>query len=146
MRLGMMFRDVAEALWQPPVTQKYPFERRAAPERLRGRLTWSPEKCTGCGLCTKDCPSNAIELVVNDKKAKNFVLRYNLDQCIFCAQCTENCRFSCLTLSNTEWELAALTRKPFLYYYGKEENVQAYLASLESNPTPGEAAQEQNAG
>ena len=97
-----MLKDVIGALFLKPVTQKYPFERTQPSERLRGKLVWDPEKCTGCALCVKDCPSDAIEMVVNDKQNKNFVLRYHMDRCTFCAQCVQNCRFECMGMSDEE--------------------------------------------
>ncbi len=128
MKIGTMLNDVAASLFKPPVTEKYPFERRAAPERLRGQLVWNSESCTGCGLCAKDCPANAIEVIILDKKNKQFVMRYHIDRCAFCAQCVESCRQGCLTMSDELWELAALEREPFLIYYGDKHNVERILA------------------
>ena len=130
MRVGAMLGDVVRSLFKKPVTEKYPFERRAAPDRLRGQLTWNPAKCTGCCLCNKDCPSDAIELITLDKKAKRFVLRYHIDRCTFCAQCVQNCRFECLSMSNEQWELAALSRELFTVYYGNDADVEAVLGKL----------------
>ena len=135
-RVGAMLGDVTRSLFKRPVTEKYPFERRAAPERLRGKLYYDPEKCTGCGLCNKDCPSNAIELITLDKKAKRFVLKYHMDRCTYCAQCVQNCRFECLGMSPDQWELAALSKEPFTVYYGKDEDVQAVLAKFTHAKTP----------
>jgi formate hydrogenlyase subunit 6/NADH:ubiquinone oxidoreductase subunit I len=129
MRMATMFSDVVRSAFRKPITRKYPFIIRQAPSRLRSKLIWNPEKCTGCGLCTKDCPSEAIELVVNDKQTKTFVMRYNLDRCTFCAQCVVNCRFKCIELSSDQWELAALDRESFTIYYGKQENVAEYLSA-----------------
>jgi formate hydrogenlyase subunit 6/NADH:ubiquinone oxidoreductase subunit I len=126
MKLGAMFKDVAQSLFAKPITQQYPYERQAPPERLHGKLVWNQGKCTGCSLCTKDCPADAIEMVVNDKASKTFVLEYRLDRCIFCAQCVQNCRFKCLELSHQDWELAALNKDGFTIYYGPEENIRAY--------------------
>lgn len=146
MKLGLMFRDVVGALFKAPATQAYPYVRTPTPERLRGKLEWNTEKCTGCGLCVKDCPADAIELVLNDKPNKRFVMRYSLDRCIFCAQCVQNCRLNCLAMSNTDWELAALDKNPFLMYWGKEEALKAYLESREA-PVEGQAVEvESNAG
>ncbi len=146
MKIGAMFRDVASAVFQKPVTQQYPFEREPTPTRLRGKLIWDNQKCTGCTLCTRDCPSNAIEMVVNDKRAKTFVLQYHVDRCIFCAQCVQNCRFSCLEMSNQEWELASLSKEPFTLYYGDEAVVKTYLeqaAAAENAAAPAEECGEQ---
>jgi NADH-quinone oxidoreductase subunit I len=53
MKIGTMLGDVTQSLVQQPVTRKYPFERRAAPKRLRGMLMWDSAKCIGCALCNK---------------------------------------------------------------------------------------------
>jgi formate hydrogenlyase subunit 6/NADH:ubiquinone oxidoreductase subunit I len=128
MRIGAMLRDVLRSFWRRPITEQYPFERRPTPTRLRGRLHYDPEKCTGCCLCSKECPAQAIELITIDKKAKQFVLRYHADRCIYCAQCVQNCRFGCLEMAPAEWELAATTKEPFTLYYGDEGDIERVLA------------------
>lgn len=128
MKIGAMLSDVLTSLFKKPATEKYPFERKPAPERLRGQLFWDPGKCTGCQLCIKDCPANAIELVVLDKVNKRFVMRYHMDRCTYCAQCVQSCRFNCLSMSNEEWELASLKKEPFTVYYGRDEDVEFLLA------------------
>lgn len=130
MKIGTMLSDVSRSLFRRPVTEKYPFERQEAPERLRGRLFWDGERCTGCGLCAKDCPANAIEMIVLDRASKRFVLRYHIDRCTFCAQCVHSCRQGCLEMSNEVWELAALSKEPFDLYYGNEADVEHVLAGV----------------
>jgi formate hydrogenlyase subunit 6/NADH:ubiquinone oxidoreductase subunit I len=140
MKIVTMLRDVLGSLFQRPFTEKYPFEKKPAPERLRGQLHYNPENCTGCCLCSKECPANALELITLDKKAKQFVLRYDIDRCTFCAQCVQNCRFSCLEMSADEWELAATSKKPFTVYYGKEADVARVLGGFtETNSEPAAA-------
>jgi len=117
MKIGAMWRDALSSLVKPPVTQQYPFVRLNAPEHLRSMLHWDAEKCTGCGLCAKDCPAEAIDVIVVDKKAKQFVFEYQVDRCTFCAQCVVSCRQDALVMANDEWELAALNRKAFVVYY-----------------------------
>ncbi len=135
-RVAAMLGDIVKSLFKQPITEKYPFERHPAPDRLRGKLTWDPEKCTGCGLCNKDCPSNAIELITIDKKAKRFVMEYHADRCTYCAQCVQNCRFECLNMSHEQWELAALSKQPFTVYYGKDEDIQTILTRFSDSKTP----------
>ena len=127
MTIGSMFGDIFKSLFKKPVTEKYPFIKKDAPENLRGKLVWDPEKCSGCQLCIKDCPSNAIELMVIDKVNKKFVMRYNMDRCTFCAQCVLNCRFNCIEMSDEQWELASTSKEPFAVYYGREEDIQFLL-------------------
>lgn len=130
MKIVTMLRDVIESLLKRPFTEEYPFEQRPSPERLRGKLHYDPEKCTGCCLCMKECPADALELITIDKKAKQFVLRYHSDRCAYCAQCVQNCRFECLEMSPEEWELAATTKEPFTIYYGEEADVEKVLGGL----------------
>lgn len=127
MKLGAMLSDVTTSLFQHPVTERYPFERREAPQRLRGLLQWDASKCVGCGLCAKDCPANAIEFTILDREAKQYVFAYHADRCAYCAQCVHSCRQGCLEMSNQEWELAALTKEPFLLYYGDPKNVELVM-------------------
>lgn len=130
MRIATMMNDVLKGLWRKPTTEQYPAERRDAPTRLRGKLTWDPDKCTGCCLCVKDCPSNALSLITIDKKEKRFVLEYHVDRCTFCAQCVQNCRFECIEMAAEAWELAATTKEPFTVFYGDEVDIDAVLAGI----------------
>jgi formate hydrogenlyase subunit 6/NADH:ubiquinone oxidoreductase subunit I len=123
MKLGVMFRDAAESLFRKPNTRLYPFERTEAPEKYRGRLIWNQSTCTGCGLCVMDCPALAIEMNALDKKAKRFVFTYHAERCTFCAQCVYSCRQGSLSLSSTDWEMAALSQEPFTTYSGAEADV-----------------------
>ncbi len=134
MKLGAMVGDVIRSLFRHPATREYPFERKAAPERLRGKLHWDAEKCTGCSLCVKDCPAQAIEVVMVDKAEKRFVLRYHVDRCTFCSQCVVSCRPGALTMSNSEWELASPSVQSFELCYGDEADVKRLVELAEASP------------
>ncbi len=139
MKFGVMFPDISASLLKRPATEKYPFERQEVPARLRSFLEWQREACTGCGLCTLDCPARAIQVSTLDRKAKRFVFTYHVDRCTFCSQCVESCRQGALSMVNDHWELAALTREPFLIHMGEPEDVQIVLAgtpALETEKNP----------
>lgn len=133
MKIGAMLGEVFGSLFRRPATRQYPFERKAAPDRLRGKLHWNPEKCTGCLLCVKDCPAEAIEITMVDKANKRFVMRYHLDRCAFCSQCVISCRQGALEMSSTEWELAASNKDAFSICYGEEANDQRLGKSADAD-------------
>jgi Pyruvate/2-oxoacid:ferredoxin oxidoreductase delta subunit len=65
------------------------------PEGFRGKIQYDTEKCTGCQLCIKFCPCEAIQFKPEEKKVKIF-----LSRCCFCSQCNDVCPTNCLTMSN----------------------------------------------
>ena len=123
-----MLRDAMHSLFQEPITELYPVERHEAPPALRGKLHWSPKGCTGCQLCVKDCPAEAINLITIDKASKRFVMEYHVDRCVYCGQCSQNCRFDNITMVSDEWELAYGDRSQFTVYYGEPGDVEIALA------------------
>ncbi|MCK5212824.1 MAG: 4Fe-4S binding protein [Dehalococcoidia bacterium] len=67
----------------------------AVPPGFRGKIAYDREKCIGCQLCVKVCPTKAIEFIPEEKKVKIFVSR-----CCFCAQCNDVCPVSCLSMTD----------------------------------------------
>ena len=122
MRIAL-FSDLARSAFRRQVTERYPFEKRPAPLSYRGKLHWDPESCTGCMLCVKDCPAEAIDFFTLDKANKRFVFRYHADRCTYCGQCAYSCRFDCIDLADEEWELAAGDRAAFVVTYGRDEDI-----------------------
>lgn len=129
MRIGTMFKDIIRSLFSKSSTRLYPVERVTPPERYRGILSYNPSVCTGCQLCVKDCPSDAIELVILDRAAKKYVMKYRMDRCVYCGQCVVNCKPKGIDMSHEEWEHASLDQN-FMVYYGKELDIAKYLESL----------------
>ena len=58
-------------------------------------LTYSviPDKCTGCMVCAKKCPVNAID---GERKSIHFIRQ---DACTKCGECYSRCKFDAILLS-----------------------------------------------
>ena len=72
--------------------EEHVFERRCSANVCQGLRTFvvDVEKCTGCGVCAKKCPVNAI---VGSKKSPHFIIE---DKCIGCGACYEACKFEAI--------------------------------------------------
>jgi len=57
------------------------------------------EKCTGCRVCEKVCPTLSIN-VVGEKKEKLAVV--DLDTCAGCGACAERCQFEAVVLKTLD--------------------------------------------
>ncbi len=60
----------------------------------RGTVTADPEKCTGCGICVKVCPGDAL---VADNGKMKMTPPGTLD-CIFCGDCMAICPTDAITM------------------------------------------------
>ena len=107
-RPGKMIIQVLQSLFKKPATSHYPFVKHPMPKNFRGKLRFHPEKCIGCKICMRDCPSGAITIrPVGEKKFEAVI---DLDKCIYCAQCVDSCPRKALE-ATSEFELAQLDHK-----------------------------------
>ncbi|MDD5482407.1 MAG: 4Fe-4S binding protein [Kiritimatiellae bacterium] len=125
-KIGKMLQQLLSSLGEKPATHRYPFERVSLPPRFRGKLKFYPEKCIGCRLCMRDCPSAAIQ--INKIGEKRFEAVISLDRCIYCAQCVDVCPKKALEITS-EFELAQLDRK----------NLKAVFSPPAEPPSAGQA-------
>jgi formate hydrogenlyase subunit 6/NADH:ubiquinone oxidoreductase subunit I len=116
-KVGMMIGEVLRNFFKKAATVRYPFEKLDMPDKFRGKLVFYPEKCIGCKLCMRDCPTSAI--VINKVGEKQFEAHIDLGKCIYCAQCVDSCLKKALEATK-DVELAQLTRGQLKVVYGAE--------------------------
>ncbi|MCK5856277.1 MAG: 4Fe-4S binding protein [Bacteroidales bacterium] len=81
--------------WFREEYEEHIFERKCAANvctELRV-FTIDVDMCTGCTICAKKCPTDAI---IGSRKAPHFVVE---DKCIACGTCFDVCKFDAITIS-----------------------------------------------
>ncbi|MCX5699230.1 MAG: 4Fe-4S binding protein [Candidatus Omnitrophica bacterium] len=117
-RPGKIARLLMQSLFKKPATENYPADRSGMPEGFRGKLKFNAQMCIGCKMCTRDCPSSAIE--IRKIGEKQFEAEINLAKCIYCGQCVDSCPKNALEIT-AEFELARLDLK-VIFNDGNKDN------------------------
>jgi formate hydrogenlyase subunit 6/NADH:ubiquinone oxidoreductase subunit I len=104
--LSPMIKEAFSQLFAKPATSKYPFVKAEVPEGFRGKQVFDITLCVSCGLCSRDCPAKAIEMVEVEGKRRPL---FHLDLCIFCYQCAESCPRNAIKSSEL-FELASTNK------------------------------------
>jgi len=68
------------------------------------------EKCTGCGLCTIDCPTKALMINQSDER-DTYQLLFRQEACDACGVCEKSCPENCLQLVEIEAEVDEAGKK-----------------------------------
>lgn len=81
---------VLQHVFKKPYTLKYPYERLEFSERFRGRIVLDRARCVGCGLCSRVCPTAAVEMVGVEGREKPLP-KIDFGRCCFCGLCVDSC-------------------------------------------------------
>lgn len=84
---------VIKNMFQKPVTRQYPENKREYTSRTRGQISIDIDTCIFCGICSKKCPTGAIEVKREEKSWS--IERFG---CIQCGYCAESCPKNCLSM------------------------------------------------
>ncbi|HOB87438.1 MAG TPA: 4Fe-4S binding protein [Bacillota bacterium] len=107
---GKITNFAVKHLFKKPATVSFPKGEMQIARNYRGRLTYDPTNCNGCGLCMRYCPSKAI-VVVNEGTKEDRKMKASLEvaKCIFCCQCVDSCPRKCLSYTQ-EIDLSSLNK------------------------------------
>lgn len=114
--MWMALKRMVKSAIHRPVTIMYPYEKEWIPDNYRGRPGLVFEKCLGCGICVRMCPTTCIELidVADDKGEMVRRPQINVGRCMMCGYCAEYCPVNAMT-TTTDYELAEFTRRDLIY-------------------------------
>ncbi|MBS7288102.1 MAG: NADH-quinone oxidoreductase subunit I [Candidatus Freyarchaeota archaeon] len=106
--------ELLKHLLKKPATVFYPFEKLPVPERYRGRHIYHVNRCNGCSLCARDCPTGAITMVPDIRPEGQRTKtgkrpRIFLAACMFCGQCVLSCPNNAIEMTG-DYELAAYSK------------------------------------
>jgi formate hydrogenlyase subunit 6/NADH:ubiquinone oxidoreductase subunit I len=112
-------------MFRRPLTIQYPNKidkpvQEMLPDTYRGVLEADVSRCSGCLLCARACPVNAIVLEVgkNTETGGREITRFDIDigLCMYCGLCAEQCAFDSLA-HTTEFEATTPCRDDLVLHF-----------------------------
>ena len=94
-----MSPEALRHLLKKRATILYPYREREKvhlPDGFRGELKFYRDRCIGCALCSRVCPSETIEMGEDERGRRPI---FYLDRCTRCQQCEEICPVHAIELT-----------------------------------------------
>lgn len=113
-----MRNELLKSLTKKPATLLYPFEKYDSIPGSRGKVVIDMTKCIGCGLCIRDCPAFALEMV---GKGPTCDMKWYSTRCVFCGQCVETCPRSAI-IQETTYDLAGAEKAALMIEYKRPKS------------------------
>lgn len=91
MAFNVIGKTVLKSLFSKPATAMYPIVKNEFYPNTRGKIAIEVSDCIFCGICSKRCPADAIEVSKPDKK-----WQIDRTRCVMCNFCVQVCPKKCL--------------------------------------------------
>jgi ech hydrogenase subunit F len=101
-----IFKTLMVSMFKKPVTVAYPNKPIEYSKVARGHIEIDIESCIFCGMCSRKCPTTAIEVDRNER-----TWEINRFCCIQCGCCVEVCPKKCLAMGAAQTPAASVITK-----------------------------------
>lgn len=126
-------KEAVTQLFSKPSCDMYPFVPSEAAENYRGRLSYNPDVCLGCGMCERVCAGGAITMTKEPvEEGEKITLTIDLGSCTFCNTCHDFCSTKAITLTK-DYHMVA-TKEEDLIVTGSHIKVKKPAAAASSKP------------
>ncbi len=131
----MLFTPIVlKNLMKKPATRLYPFKVREPFPNYRGELVIDIDKCIFCGMCSRKCPSQCIDV---DKTRGTW--QCDPHACVYCGVCVDVCPTKCLGMKDVH--RAPVTEKVTWIEHGTPPKPRKKAAAPKAE-TPAEAEEQ----